>query len=137
MARKVIALKGVPEINEEEVALEAITPGQLLMYGTGGVQKNTENDKDVSHMFALEREELSNGIDVAYAINDVVKVGVFNPGQRVYAWLASGQNVAKGDYLTGNATGLLTAASTNPRIAQALEAVNATTGTARIRVQVV
>ncbi len=142
MARKCIALMGGPPvIEEEEKATAALTPGHLLMFtGTGtnaGVAKNTANNANVSRMFALERVELGKGIDDAYASGERVKIGHFWPGQRVYAFLASGQNVAKGDYLTGDNAGQLTAASSNPRLAQAVEAVDASAAAARIRVQIV
>lgn len=141
MARRVIALLGGPPVvNEEESALEAVTPGHLLEFGSGGVQKNTDDAANVAPNFALERDELGNDIDVAYAIGDKVKVGAFHAGQRVYAWLASGQNVAKGAYLTGDTAGRLTAASVSAsvRLARALEAVDASSGgDARIRVEIV
>lgn len=144
MARMVIALSHTspPVINEDEVATEAIIPGHLVQLISTGWRKNQANAANVAPNFALEREELGNGIDTAYAINDVVKVGAFCAGQRVYAFLASGQNVAKGDYLTGDAAGLLTATGVTAqlRVAKALEAINATAGPVagtRIRVEIV
>jgi hypothetical protein len=139
MARRVITLKGDPVIHEDEIALAAITPGHLLMLVPTGVQKNTAAAANVSASFALERDEVGRDIDFPYATNDVVKVGAFAPGQRVYAFLASGQNVAKGAYLTGNATGLLTATgvAADIRLARALEAVNSVADTTRIRAEIV
>jgi len=139
MARRTIGLLGLPPVvNEEESALAAITPGHLLELTSTGVQRNTDDAANVAPNFALERDELGNDIDVAYAVGDKVKVGAFHPGQRVYAWLASGQNVAKGAYLTSNTTGLLTATGVTAtvRMARALEAVNASAD-ARIRVEIV
>jgi hypothetical protein len=143
MARTVITLKGDPIVSEEEKALEAITPGHLVMLTATGVQKNTANAANVAAAFALERDELGKGIDVAYASGDYVKVGTFAPGMRVYAFLASGFNIAKGDYLTGNTTGLLfsTGVAAGIRLCRAVEAVN-TSGSApvagtRIRVEIV
>ena len=143
MARTVITLKGDPIVNEDDKALEAITPGHLVMLVPTGVQKNTANAANVAAAFALERDELGKNIDVAYASGDYVKVGVFSPGSHVYAFLASGFNIAKGDYLTGNTTGLLfnTGVTASLRIARALEAVNTSavapvSGT-RIRVEIV
>lgn len=133
MARKVIALMGVPYINEDGVAAEAITPGHLV----SGVTSISLNDGDpCTRTFALERDELGDNIDEPYAVSDVVKVGSFTPGQRVYAWLASGQNVSAGAFLEPATNGLLTAYSSGVRIARALEAVNASAGDARIRVEV-
>ena len=142
MARRTIVLKGgPPQIDEQESALEAITPGPVVVSSTRcpGVKKNTDDAANVAAAFALEREELGRDIDVAYAIGDKVKVGTFHPGQRVNAFLASGQNVAKGAYLTGNTTGLLSAASVSAsvRLARALESVNSTNDATRIRVEIV
>jgi hypothetical protein len=144
MARTVIALLGDPVINEEDEAAEAITPGHLLNYDSSGNLIKNVTAANQSPAFALERDELGKEIDVAYAIGDTVKVGVFAPGKRVYAWLASGQNCAKGDYLAPSTTaGLLTKSgvTTTLRIARALEAVD-TSGSApvagtRIRVEIV
>ena len=148
MARKVITLKGVPMINEEDVAADSadLIPGHLVEWdGSGDLIKQTSAVANQSVMVALERDELGKDIDVVYADGDVVKVGVFKPGERVYMWLASGNDVSKGDYLLGDASadGLLskTGVLSTLRIAQALEAVD-TSGSApvagtRIRVQVV
>ena len=144
MARSAIALLGQPPIiNEEEVAVEALIPGHLIMLTATGLQKNTANEENVAAAFALERDELGKNIDVAYAIGDYVKAGTFHPGQRVYAWLASGHNVAKGAYLTPNNAGLLylTGVSAFLRVARAVEAVDtsgsAPTAGTRIRVEIV
>jgi hypothetical protein len=139
MARRKINLLGDPQIDEQEKALEVFTPGHLLMLVPTGVQKNTAAAANVAPSFALERDELGKDIDAAYAIDDYAKVGTFKPGDRVYPFLASGQNVAKGDYLTTTATGLLTASGVTAslRIARALEAVNSVADTTRIRVEIV
>ena len=137
MARRVIALKGVPFVNEDGVAAEAIKPGHLV----SGVTSISLNDGDpCSRTFALERDELGDDIDEPYAVGDVVEVGSFYPGQRVYAWLASGQNVSEGEFLEPQTNGLLTAYSSGTRIARALEGVDASAPTdgiaSRIRVEV-
>jgi hypothetical protein len=148
MARTVITLKGDPIVSEEFKALEAIVPGHLLLLNATGLLKNTASGANVAPAFALERDELGKevgtvGSAYAYASGDYVKMGTFAPGMRVYAWLASGQNTARGDYLTGDGTGLLTKTnvSTSIRTARAVEAVDTsgsapTTGT-RIRVEIV
>jgi len=143
MARRVIALLGDPRITEDWAATEAVTPGHLLeLTSTGGVKKQTDDAANVTPMFALERDELGDDIDEDYESGDTVRVGIFKPGDRVYAFLASGVNAAIGDYLTSNTTGLLTKTSVaaSVRLAQALEAVD-TSGSApvagtRIRVQI-
>jgi len=143
MARKVIILNGDPLIKEELTATEAIIPGHLIEFASASsAQKNTQVANQ-SVMVALERDELGKGIDDAYAASDVLKHAVLKPGDRFYGWLASGHNVAAGDFLAPQSGGLMgkTSVSTTLRVAQALEAVN-TSGSApvagtRIRVQVV
>lgn len=140
MARRVIILKGDPVIHEDEVAVSAITPGHLLELTPTGVQPNSDDAANVVPAFALERDEVGRDIDQPYAVGDVVKVGVFSAGHRAYAFLASGQNVAKGAYLTGNTAGELTSASVSAtvRTARALEAVDNSAGAnPRIRVEIV
>jgi hypothetical protein len=143
MARKVITLMGDPIVNEEEPALAAITPGHLLTLSATGVTPNVTAASKMAALFALERDEMGNDIDDAYAIGDYVKVGHFAPGMRVYALLASGQNITKGAYLTGNTTAglLIASADDDDIVCQALESVDASgsapvAGT-RIRVQIV
>jgi hypothetical protein len=84
---------------------------------------------------------MGQDIDDAYAVNDQVKLGAFAPGMHVYAFIASGANIAEGAYLTTDNAGRLTATGVTAslRIAQALESVNnsAGPGDARIRVQIV
>jgi len=142
MSRNVITLMGDPIITEE-LADAAVTPGHLLTLTTTGVTPNVDNQTKKAPIFALERDEQGDDIDTAYAIGDYVKVGAFKPGERVYGLLASGQNVARGAYLTGDGTaGLLTATGAiGDILGVALEAVNASgsapvAGT-RIRVQIV
>lgn len=143
MARTKICLKGDPIVDEQEAALEALTPGHLVELTATGVQKNTDDAANVAAAFVLENDMMGLGVDDAYAIGDRVRVGTFAPGMRVYALLASGQNVTKGAYLTGTTTGLLTASSVAAgiRLARALESVDASgsapvAGT-RIRVEIV
>ncbi len=144
MARRKIILKGQPaESDGEFAALEALTPGHLAELTATGVQKNTDDAANVAVMVVLEREELGKDIDDAYAIGDYVKWATLKPGDRAYMFLASGQNVARGAYLTGTTTGLLTATGVTAgvRLARALEALNlsgsAPVAGTRIRVEIV
>lgn len=136
MARVVISLKGVPFINEEGVADEAITPGHLVDGVTTIGKHATANGP--GRAYALEREEMGKEITVAYASGDTVKVGAFSPGMRVYAFLPSGANIAADAWLGNNGDGTLKAWASGPYLARALEAVNnsAGPGEARIRVEV-
>lgn len=139
MARRVIALLGCPEVDEQESALDAITPGDLIELTTTGFRKNTADGEVVAAIFGLERDELGRDIDQPYAIGDKVKAGSFDPGDRVYAFLASGENVTKGQYLTGSTVAGALAASggATDRVALALESVNSVADTTRIRAQIV
>lgn len=134
MARRVIALLGRPELNEDGAADEAITPGHLVDGVTIIGKHATANGPGRS--FALERDERGQGIDVAYASGDYVKVGAFAGGMRVYAWLKSGENVAADAYLGSQGDGTLKAWASGPYLGRSLEAVNATAGDTRIRVEV-
>lgn len=143
MARNKILLKGSPIKDESFAAGEAITPGHLINLNSSGQWvKNTANADDVAPTFALEREEMGKEIEDAYASGDVVKAATMFGGCRVYAWLASGQNAAIGDYLTGNNAGLMTKTGVvdGVRLARAIEAVDATaadpTTGARIRIEI-
>lgn len=139
MARRVIALLGQPLIDEDLAATGAITPGHLVDFSGTGVAKHASAGGIAARTFALERDELGNDIDVAYAIGDTVKVGSFHQGQRVYTFIASGENIAKGNFLESDGAGRLRIYSSGVRLARALEAVNnsAGPGDARIRVEIV
>src|SRR5262245_10141665 len=136
MAKRVIALMGEPIQTEDWAAAEAITPGHLVNVNSSGLLiKHATSTGVAARRFAMARDEMGQDIDVAYAIGDTVKVGCFHQGQRVYAFLASGQNVALGAFLSSNGAGLLTGSTTNS-VAQALEAVNNTAGPGAARITV-
>lgn len=134
MAKKTITLMGTPIVNEDGSAGEAITPGHLVK-GTTSILKQTATAGKLPARFALEREEMGKGIDVAYASGDVVKVGHFGPGERVYALI--GVVTAAADGLAESAgDGTLRNVTTGVPIARYLEAVTNGAGTARIRVEI-
>lgn len=137
MAKRLIKLLGEPIQNEDDKAAEAITPGHLVTFnGSGDLIKHATSGGECAHAFAMEREEAGQDIDTAYAIGDVVKVGVFGPGTRVNAIVASGVSVTKGAVLMSAGNGTLAArTSTNHAVARALEAITAT-ATSRLRVEV-
>lgn len=133
--RRVIALLGQPLVTEEGKATEAITPG-MLVQGVTQLKRNATASVFTNKAFALERDEMGDGINVPYASGDTVKVGHFWPGQRVYALLASGQNVAEDAKLEPATDGYVKAGTTAP-IGRAMEAVNNTTGgTPRVRMEI-
>jgi len=136
MARRVITLKGVPHLDEDGFALEAIIPGQLVK-GVAHIQLHSTAGGNAARRFALERDERGQGIDVAYPSGDYVKVGAYAPGDRVYSFLASGHHIAADGFLASAGDGNLRClASGYVPIARALEAVNAASGDTRIRVEI-
>ena len=141
MAKRVITLRGTPIIDEESVAAVAITPGMLVNFDVNGdLVPHATADGKAPAVFAHERDEMGDDIDVAYAVGDTVKVGSYSPGQRVLAIVASGVNVAKGAFLTSAGTGKLKAgAGAGVIVGQAMEDLDnsAGPGDARIRVKIV
>jgi len=138
MAKRCIKLLGEPIQTEDFTASAAITPGDLIVPASNGtVARLAVADLDVARMFALEREEMGNTIDDDYAIGDVVKAGTFKGGDRVLAWIASGQNITAGGYLQAANDGTLKAYASGARLARALETSGAVTTKTRIRVEIV
>ena len=132
--RNAVALLGVPIVTEEERATEAgIIPGHVvnLIHGSDGVELA---DGYEAATFALERDELGDDLDEAYGVSDIVKVGHFAPGMRVYGFL-SGEAVEKGDFLTVGAAGVLEKADAG--FARALEDTDPDGGTVRVRAEIV
>jgi len=137
MAKRVIKLLGEPIQNEDDKAAEAITPGHLVTFdGSGNLIKHATAGGNAARTFALEREEMGDDIDVAYGINDTVKVGYFPPGTRVNALIASGQNLTKGDFLESAGNGGLRKFGSGTIIGRSLETTGAVTALRRLRTEV-
>jgi len=144
--KRVITLKGDPLINEDGVATAAIKPGYLVD-GVLSVAPHASAGAACPRTFALERSELGAGIDNTYqvlgtvssdyAIGDTVKIGSFKQGERVLAWIASGQNITINARLESAGDGTLKVYSSGVIIGRALESVNATAVVrANIRVEI-
>lgn len=141
---KTIAISG--EMHRKEgVTDEAVTPGHLLEFGgSNDLQKHSTAGGNAAAMFAMENDLVGDGISDAYAAGETVQYGIFQPGAIVYALLSSGENVAKGADLESNGDGTLQAHSVsadsqpvNAVICRAAEAVNASGGDTRIKVEIV
>jgi hypothetical protein len=138
MANNTIIIRTRQRWTKERAAGGAITPGHLI-------EKNA-SDEVVVHAtaagavaqtaFALEDQAQGRGIDDAYAAGERVVYQVFTPGEEVYAILENGANVAIGAALESNGAGELQARTTGQVVAFALEAVNASGGATRIKVEV-
>jgi hypothetical protein len=132
----VITLRGEPIVDEQNEASEAITPGHLIEINAGEWRKHASSGGAAGAIFAMERDELGKGIDVAYAIGDYVKAGYYAPGDRVNALIPSGQNVAEGAELESDGAGRLKAGTTKP-VARAAAASGAVTADTRLAVIIV
>jgi hypothetical protein len=145
MERRVITLRGQPIQNEDGVASAVIKPGYLVD-GVLSVAAHAVAAGACPRTFALERDELGAGIDDTYRgigtissdyqIGDTVKIGSFAPGMRVFAFVASGQNISINARLESAGDGTLRAFGSGTIIGRALETLGAVTGLTRCRVEV-
>lgn len=151
MNKRSVILRGADlvQINEEGVASATVKPGYLVA-GHGSIAHSTVSTAvPVARQFALERDELGQGIDntrqgsgtlsAYYASGDTVKVGVFPPGTRATVYVASGENISDGTFLESAGDGTLRAFSTGTAIARALEAhaPNVVSGDAAIAAEMI
>ena len=138
-----VILRGDP-VRREDRATGVITPGHLIEFASNDrLQVHSTSGGGAARMFALECDYIGDPVTEAYAADDRIPYADCAPGDIVWAHLASGQNVARGDYLMSNGSGALTAQTgSNFRCAQADEDANASTGiaaagTLRFRARVV
>lgn len=134
--KRTITLLGEPHVNEDGAAAAAITPGYLVD-GIASIAVHSSAGAAVQRSFALERNELGKDIDDAYASGDYVKVGVFKPGERVLAWVASGQTITANDRLESAGNGTLRALASGVCLGRALETLGAVTVLTRVRVEII
>lgn len=134
-----ISLKG--EFTRKEApAGAAITPGHLIVFsGATNVIVHASAAGVARVAFALENDLVGGAIGDAYDTGDTVQYGVFSPGAEIYALLAHGENISKGDALASAGDGTLqahTGDASHSVVAFAMEALNNTTGAAaRITVE--
>lgn len=148
MAFSTVKIKKYLDVVNEGVADGAITPGMLLEIsgaGTNGHAKykaHASAEAAAGPFFALEDELQGKDITEAYVDGTPVQVWVAQPGEEVYAILATSQAITVGALLSSHGDGTLQAFDgTTPADAQivgvALEAVTTTSSTARIRVMII
>lgn len=128
-------------IQNEAAALGAITPGMLIERGTNGVQAHSTAGGPATPAFAVEYDLTGGTIDDDYAAGDQVIYRTFAPGSAVYALVAAGAAAIAGNALlqsAGDGT-MLTAATDDVAVAQALEAVDNSGGSevARIKIEII
>lgn len=107
--KRTVKLKNYLNIFNEFVANAAITPGHLVeLMSTGKIRSHATAAGNAYKWFALEDVLQGKTISEAYAALDPVLVWMTAPGEEVYAVLANGQNIAKGDLLESAGDGTLT-----------------------------
>lgn len=139
MANNTILIRTRSRYTDERLAAAAVTPGHLIeLTAADQVQAHaTAAGVLAARLFALENQIANQGIDDVYAIGDRVIFQQCLPGDIVYAVLENLGNVAIGAFLESNGAGELQARTTGEAVAIAIEAVDASGGASRIKVQVI
>lgn len=133
MNHRVIKLLGEPVQNEDHACDEVLLPGQAVERNTDGtVGKQSTAGANVPLLIVLEREEMGQGVDGAYAIGDKVKIGHFGPGTVFSGYVASGQNLALGARVEYNGAGGFRVLASGTPVATAREATGAITTATRV-----
>jgi len=129
---------------KDRVSAAICTPGDLLELDSSGYYQPHSGDGLVAApIFALEEDLVGEGIDTDYASGDTVRGLYAQPGDEIFAWLKTGENVAIGAELVSGGAGNLSAyavqavdeggsatynISNNTVVGKALEAVNNSSG---------
>lgn len=127
----------------ESKSSAAVTPGELLAIGAstlaayGTAAKATGFLKAVAVENPYAPDPTAKAIDQDYASGDTVRYVIPQPGDMLYCWLKSGENVAYGAVLETATGGQLQAVTSGTAICIAEEAVNAASAAARIKVRFV
>lgn len=121
-------------------AIEQITPGMLVeLHDDSGTLKWGVHDsanEPVARAVALDQIEFNKGVDDVYAAGDLVKVGYFEPGDRFWGLIPSGQNITQGALLQSNGDGRFKAYATGPGGFVAASSPGAVTEDTRVWVEV-
>jgi len=108
-----IKLKKYNDIINEEVANEAITPGQLVeLRSDGKIQKHSTAGDYAATRVALEDELQGNTVEDDYASDDQVQVWDVTPGEEVLVAIESGDSPSVGDKLESAGNGNVTTGTT-------------------------
>ena len=108
MAYKTISIE-TDARDKEGIASGAITPGHLLERTSTAdtLQVHAVAGGRAQRHFAIEDEHQGKEIGDAYSSADRVFFRTFQPGDRVYALIKDGENIAIGDKLVSGADGTL------------------------------
>lgn len=103
----VILLKGEPTRFEREAA-GTITPGRMLVLGSGDtVLVHATAEGNSSNWWAVENDIAGDDLDHDYLSGEKVQIHAGRPGDEIFAFINSGENIAIGDFLESAADGSL------------------------------
>jgi hypothetical protein len=128
MSTQVIVLN--TEHQSEAILDGAATPGMLMepnSDGTFSPHSTAAGDVTLPY-FLLEQTETGLGIDDVIPDGSTGKLYTPSFGDKLYCWLKTGNNVAVGDALESAGDGTLQKLTTGTKVAEAVEAVNNTSG---------
>lgn len=123
----------------EALASGSITPGHLVELTSATqdtVKVHATAAGEAQRAFAVEDDLQGNDIDDVYSSGANVLYAIFNRGDEVYAILATGQTVTKGDKLESAGNGQLRKLTNGVAVAIAKESVTTTAAVARIVAEV-
>jgi hypothetical protein len=105
---RTIKLKSYNNVQEEHIAVSAITPGHLLTLNSDDkVLPHSVAGGNAYPMFALEDVYQGKTIADAFSADDPVQCWIPGRGDMVNAILKDGENVVIGDYLESAGDGTL------------------------------
>jgi hypothetical protein len=146
---KTVLLGGEPRHAEAAAANGPVMPGMLLaMTSTGAVRPHNVAGAQASAMFAREADFVGASIDDEFETGELVPYYIGKSGDRFYAFLEAGANVAIGALLESNGAGALqplTAPAEDDgtvtsfggaALVRAIEAVNNSGGEGVVRIKV-
>lgn len=108
---KTILLSGSPSQQEAVTASgSAIKPGMLVeVTSAGELQEHSTAGGNAQASFAREEDYVGGGIDDAYAVGDTAPYYICKNGDRIYGFIADGENISEGDLLESDGNGVLQA----------------------------
>jgi len=112
MSYNTISVISEGSVQKEALASGSITPGHLLEQTNAAVDTvkvHATAGDFAQKAFAVEDDLQGNTIDDVYTVGERVLYKVFRPGDEVYALLANGQNISKGDKVVSNGDGAVKA----------------------------
>lgn len=134
MAKNTIVLKDYTKARYEFVADDILKPGICVTLDSAG---EVTLNNPVGHMVVLENELEGQDIDDAYAVGDIVQVGMFREGDELYMVQNLNETTAIGAVIGPKSDGTGLGAFASNAAFLALEAVTTTSSFAFIKVMVI